>query len=374
MRFSSIAELTESGLKSALFLIGTRAEVIKIRPVVKRLASRGIPVDLIWAGLHSDHGLESIEPFLRRIYKINEGDGDKETPVAVLVWFITSNIKLQFLALKIRLRRKRFPLLLVHGDTLCTLMGALFARTSKIRAGHIEAAVRSGAIFRPFPEEISRRIVSNLVSLHFTPGDKEFGKAQRYRGTAINTKHNTSRDALYDDLGDLKIQNLGYLVVTLHRTELLSDKQKLTDICFEIIRLSSKYEVRWFIGGHEKSSLEKFGLLSKIESSGIQLRSRSEHSLFVREFSQALCVITDSGGLQSECHDLGIPVIVHRKESEYFGGSDDLWVMTHWEINPIQEFLDKLNHSVPKRGKKTQSVASDIITAEIIDQIQTFRS
>ena len=373
MRFSSIAELTESGLKSVLFLIGTRAEVIKIRPVVKRLASRGIPVDLIWVGLHSDHALESIEPFLRRIYKLNDATGDKETPIAVLTWFITSNIKLQFLALKIRLRRKRFPLLLVHGDTLCTLMGALFARTLKIRAGHIEAAVRSGAIFRPFPEEISRRIVSNLVSLHFAPGDNEFGKAQRYRGTAINTKHNTSRDALYDDLDDLKIQNLGYLVVTLHRTELLSDKQKLAEICLEIIRISSKYEVRWFIGGHEKSSLEKFGLLSKIESSGIQLRSRSEHSLFVKEFSHAHCVITDSGGLQSECHDLGVPVIVHRKESEYQGEPGDYWIMTNWKIDPIEEFLAGLDNAVPGRGKKSESVASDIITAEITQHIETFR-
>jgi UDP-N-acetylglucosamine 2-epimerase (non-hydrolysing) len=373
VRFSSIAQLTESEEKSALFLVGTRAEVIKIHPVIKRLASAGISVDLIWAGLHSDHGLESIKPFLRRVYKINYGDGDKETPIAVLTWFISSNIKLQFLAVKIRLQRKRFPLLLVHGDTLCTLMGALFARMAKIRAGHIEAAVRSGVLFRPFPEEISRRIVSNLVNLHFAPGDKEFGKAQRYPGKAINTTHNTSRDALYDELNDLTIQNLGYLVVTLHRTELLSDKQKLTDICLEIIRLSSKYEVRWFIGGHEKSSLEKFGLLSKIESSGIRLRSRSEHSLFVREFSQAHCVITDSGGLQSECHDLGIPVIVHRKESEYFGGSDDLWIMTHWEITPIEDFLEKINQAVSKRGKKTKSVASDIITAEIIDQLKTFR-
>jgi UDP-N-acetylglucosamine 2-epimerase (non-hydrolysing) len=371
--FTSIYRLIESEEKSALFLVGTRAEVIKIRPVIKRLVSAEIPVDLIWAGLHSSAALENVRPFLRNIYTLNSGDEDKETPIAVLVWFLRSNIKLQFLALRLRIRRKSFPLLLIHGDTLCTLMGALFAVTAKTRAGHIEAAVRSGAIFRPFPEEISRRIVSNLVGVHFAPGDKEFKKAQSYRGKSFDTKHNTSRDALYDDLENFAITDLGYLVVTLHRTELLSDRKKFSDICRELIDLSKSYEVRWFVGGHEKASLEKFNLLTEIENSSITLRSRTEHSAFVREIAQAHCVITDSGGLQSECHDMGIPVIVHRKESEYSGGPGDFWILTDWKIAPIAEFLMKLKGVLPKRGNKAEAVASDIIAAEIIQQIEMFR-
>jgi UDP-N-acetylglucosamine 2-epimerase (non-hydrolysing) len=347
--------------------------VIKIRPVIKRLAFAGIHVDLIWAGLHSSTALGSVRPLLRNVYMLNSDDQDKETPIAVLVWFLRSNIKLQFLALALRLKRKRFPLLLIHGDTLCTLMGALFAITAKIRAGHIEAAVRSGAIIRPFPEEISRRIVSNLVRLHFAPGDKEFKKAQSYRGKSFNTKHNTSRDALYDDLDHFPITDLGYLAVTLHRTELLSDRKKFSEICRELINLSKIYEVRWFVGGHEKASLEKFDLLAEIENSSISLRSRTEHSAFVREIARAHCVITDSGGLQSECHDLGIPVIVHRKESEYSGGPGGFWILTDWEIAPIAEFLKKLKGVLPKRGNKAEAVASDIIAAEIIQEIEMFR-
>jgi hypothetical protein len=70
---------------------------------------------------------------------------------------------------------------------------------------------------------------------------------------------------------------------------------------------------------------------------------------------------------------MGIPVIVHRKESEYFGGLGDLWILTDWKIAPIPEFLMKLKGVLPKRGNKAEAVASDIIAAEIIQQIEMFR-
>lgn len=365
-----VSKLADSDGKAVLFLVGTRAEVIKIKPVITRLSSHGVPVDLIWVGLHSRQAIDCLQHLLRNVYILDKSDEDKKTQIAVLSWFINANIQLQLLALNMVLKRKKLPLLLVHGDTLCTLMGAIFALTARIKSGHIEAAVRSGSLLRPFPEEISRRIVSHLVDIHFAPGDKEYAKAISYRGKSLNTVHNTSRDALYDDLSGVNFENLGYIVVTLHRTELLSDKEKLTEICLEIIELAKDYEVRWFVGGHEKSSLEKYGLLAKIEESAIRLHPRCEHSEFMEHFSKAHCVITDSGGLQSECHDLGIPVIVHRRESEYFGGPGSPWILTSWDINTIRHFLEGIKGASLERGKRYESVASDIICSEIYSQLK----
>jgi UDP-N-acetylglucosamine 2-epimerase (non-hydrolysing) len=235
---------------------------------------------------------------------------------------------------------------------------------------HIEAGVRSGRFWRPFPEEISRRFVSRLTDVHFAPGARESLNLRQQRGEVINTFHNTSRDALFDVIKDVEFGDDGYLVVTLHRTELLSNKKHFTEIVKEIINLSTTYEIRWFLGNHERVALESNDIFLRLSMSSVQLFERTSHEDFIRVLARAKCVLTDSGGLQSECNDLGIPVIVHRKESEYTSPDYAPCILTNWKVVAIDAFLRSLQEKTVPRGIRSQIVATEMIVSRIAEEMK----
>jgi UDP-N-acetylglucosamine 2-epimerase (non-hydrolysing) len=123
-------------------------------------------------------------------------------------------------------------IVLVHGDTFTTLLGALFARSLGVRVGHIEAGMRSHDIRNPFPEELNRRATAWLTSLHFAPGADPVSNLRRRPGTVIDTGMNTVRDSLdlVPDASDELEATIGKLpdhfgVVSLHRFEFLRDRE-----------------------------------------------------------------------------------------------------------------------------------------------------
>jgi UDP-N-acetylglucosamine 2-epimerase (non-hydrolysing) len=239
---------------------------------------------------------------------------------------------------------------------------------------HIEAGVRSGKFWRPFPEEISRRIVSRIADFHFAPGEKESKNLARHRGEVINTIHNTSLDALSQLIGNFQFGDHGYLVVTLHRTELLSNKKRFSEIVQKIILLSESYQVKWYVGNHERTALDSIGLLHSVNHSQIDLLERTNHLDFINVIAQAHCVITDSGGLQSECNDLAIPVIVHRNESEYSNLDNSPCVLTKWDLAAIDGFLLNLRLNKAPRGIRTKVQASEIIAKRIYQELMGTKS
>ena len=250
--------------KNPVFFIGTRAELIKVEPVVRRLSQSGTTVNILWAGLHSNTSLDQSDFENSDTYTLSKSSQDKDSILKVLLWFISSLTIVTVHGLSGRASQNRPSIVLVHGDTLCTLIGSFFAKASGATLMHIEAGVRSGSLWRPFPEEISRRIVSRLTKVHFAPGNREAFILKNHRGEVINTIHNTSRDALFENTQGFNFGDDGYIVVTLHRTELLSNKIRFSEISEKIIELSGIFRVKWFIGNHERASLVGIGYLDRI--------------------------------------------------------------------------------------------------------------
>jgi UDP-N-acetylglucosamine 2-epimerase (non-hydrolysing) len=353
--------------RDPIFFIGTRAELIKVAPVIKRLDLADIETKVLWAGLHSEPVFPTAKHLLK--FSLSEAGKDKDSIVAVFQWFLISLVRIITLGISMRLSRISPPLVVVHGDTLCTVLGGLFAKTAGAKLIHIEAGVRSGRFWRPFPEEISRRFVSLITDIHFAPGDRETNNLSRRSGEVVNTQHNTSRDALLENIEGLEFGDDGYLVVTLHRTELLSNKNQFAAVTNKILALSAKYEIRWFVGNHERKSLDAIGLLEKVKQSNVGLFERTSHEDFVGVLVRAHCVITDSGGLQSECNDLGIPVIVHRNESEYSNPDNSPYTLTHWNLDLFDEFLSGLDGRTITKGFKSEIVAAKMIAARMSKEI-----
>ena len=364
-----MCEFINDNSNDPIFFIGTRAELIKVAPVITRLNKVGFPVRILWAGLHSEEALNLSNLDNVSRHSLRETEKDLDSIAAVLFWFLLNMIQVIFYGVLSRFSRHKPKVVVVHGDTLCTVLGSLLAKVCGAKLMHIEAGVRSGKFWRPFPEEISRRMVSRITDIHFAPGAKEVKNLQRRRGEVVNTTHNTSLDALSLLIGNFEFGDERYLVVTLHRTELLSNKKRFSQVVEKIIDLSKVYDVRWYVGNHEKSALDSVGLLDSVNLSQINLLQRTNHLEFMKVVARSHCVITDSGGLQSECNDLGIPVIVHRNESEYSNPDNSPCVLTNWDIASIDKFLLGLTSNDIPRGLRTNVEASEIIAKRITREI-----
>ena len=351
--------------KSIFFFAGTRAEIIKLSPVINRLASDGIQVHLIWAGMHSRILLDNFNLQLRNIYFLHNETKDIANTAQAASWLIKSIIRLITLSVQLRFKSQKPRILVVHGDTFCTVLGACFGVLSGIRVAHVEAGLRSGRIFRPFPEELNRRAVSRMSNINFAPGLTAVKNLKDRKGKIVNTFHNTNRESLYDAVRDCDFSDKQYLLVTLHRTELLVNKKEFQKIVNKILELSSRIDIYWFIGDHERASLTTLKLTTKIENSNIHVIQRVSHKDFVKYLAGAHCVLTDSGGLQDECMDLGIPVIIHRRETEYPLSSHVNSLLTQWDVRLIEDFIFSLPADDPFRGKKLPLEAVDIIANEL---------
>ncbi len=331
----------------------------------------GVSISVLWANLHSDASIEKSYTQNAHFFPLSKSSKDKDSIFSALIWFGLNLIKIVSCGLSVRISKNKPSIVIVHGDTLCTLLGSVFAKAAGAMLMHIEAGVRSGSLSRPFPEEISRRMVSRLTNVHFAPGDRETMNLERHRGEIINTLHNTSRDALFEKSKFMNFGDDGYLVVTLHRNELISNKKRFSEIAEKIIELSESFQIKWFVGNHERASLRGIGYLDRVMTSRIELCERIKHEDFIKVFSRAQCVITDSGGLQSECNDLGIPVIVHRKESEYTNPDESPCELTKWSLTRIDVFLASLKENSYPRGVSSQTFAAKIIACRIIEEVKS---
>lgn len=369
MGSSNLRQFLNYNSNDPIFFIGTRAELIKVAPVITKLDEASFPVRILWAGLHSEEVLNLTRLQIVSLHSLRKTNKDLDSIGGVLIWFLQNMIQVISYGVLARFSNQKPKIVVVHGDTLCTVLGSLLAKASGANLMHIEAGVRSGKFWRPFPEEISRRLVSRVTDIHFAPGEKETENLRSRRGEVVNTIHNTSLDALSLLVGNFEFGDQGYLVVTLHRTELLSNKRRFSQIVEKIIDLSKRYDVKWYVGNHEKAALHSVGLLDEVNHSQINLLQRTNHLEFMKVVTRSHCVITDSGGLQSECNDLGIPVIVHRNESEYSNPDRSPCVLTNWEIASIDKFLLVLKSQEILRGLRTKVVASEIIAKRITREI-----
>jgi UDP-N-acetylglucosamine 2-epimerase (non-hydrolysing) len=225
---------------------------------------------------------------------------------------------------------------LVQGDTTTVLVAALACFYRRIPIGHVEAGLRTGNIWAPFPEEVNRRLASPIVSLHFAP--TQSAKAALLRegipGEAVEVTGNTVVDALFMELArqeepavraavDESLSAVvgpdwarkPFVLITGHRRENFG--AGIAQICEAIITLARRYPDHRFVypvhlnpnvEGHVRRLLEGTSSVSLIPPQG--------YRNFVALMSHCRLVLTDSGGVQEEAPSLGKPVLVMRDATE----------------------------------------------------------
>lgn len=310
---------------SILTVFGTRPEAIKMAPVVRALSAAS---DLEARVCVTAQHREMLDQVLRLFRVQPDYDLNLMKPGQNLTNITCSVLE----GLRGLFRQWRPDRVLVHGDTTTTLATSLAAYYEKIPVGHVEAGLRTGNRYSPWPEEINRKLTGGIADLHFAPTERARDnlRAESVPDRGIVVTGNTVIDALLDirkmlrndaDLyADMTSrfpflgQEKRLILVTGHRRE--SFGSGFERICRALKRLAQRGDVEIVYPVHLNPNVRDPVLSALGDQSDVHLIAPQDYLPFVYLMDQAYLIITDSGGVQEEAPSLGKPVLVMRETTE----------------------------------------------------------
>ena len=303
-------------MKKILSIFGTRPEAIKMAPVVKAIEkSKGLESRICITAQHRE--------MLDRIMERFDIKADYDLDIMKHGQSI-SDITCRVLSGIEKLLAEVGPdMVLVHGDTTTTFAGALASFYAQIPVGHVEAGLRTGNLYSPYPEEFNRQAVGIVANYHFAPTETakrnllDEGKTKNIfvtGNTAIDAlKAMVEKDytsPLLDWVGDKKL-----ILITAHRRENLGEP--MGHMFRAIRRLAEERDDIKVVYPIHKNPLvrekarEVFG-----HSEVVKLIEPMDVYDFQNTMAKSHLILTDSGGIQEEAPSLGIPVLVMRDTTE----------------------------------------------------------
>jgi UDP-N-acetylglucosamine 2-epimerase (non-hydrolysing) len=309
-------------MKKILVVVGTRPEAIKMAPLVRRL--QGCPnlaVIVCSTGQHRE--------MIRQVFQLfsipPELDLDVMQPGQTL-----SDLTARILGGMDGIIRDNKPnRVLVHGDTTTTLAATLAAYYHKIPVGHVEAGLRTGDIYAPWPEEINRKLADAICDKLYAPTVqsrdnllKEGIPADRIvvtGNTVIDALHDVVNGPLQGAQNDLK-QRFSFLdsskkliLVTCHRRE--SFGEGFRNVCAALVELANRPDVQIVFPAHLNPNV-RAAFKELHHHPHVRLIEPLDYLQFIFMLTRCHIVLTDSGGIQEEAPSLGKPVFVMREVTE----------------------------------------------------------
>ena len=322
-------------MKKILLVFGTRPEAIKMAPLVKKLQAN--PEEFQTIVCVTGQHREMLDQVLRLFEITPDYDLNIMKPNQDL-YDITSRI---LLGMRDVLKEVQPDIVLVHGDTTTSMAAALAAFYQQIPVGHVEAGLRTGNIYSPWPEEMNRLMTGRISTVHFspTPLAKQNLLQEHVDEAKIVVTGNTVIDALQMVVERLKndeqlagevkdkVLNMGYdvnrlgedrrlVLITGHRRENFGEG--FLNICHAIKNLSEKYpNVDFVYPMHLNPNVRKPVLeILGDKAENVFLIEPLDYLPFVYMMQHSTLILTDSGGVQEEAPGLGKPVLVMRDTTE----------------------------------------------------------
>lgn len=302
-------------------VFGTRPEAIKMAPVVLELQKHADKIQTIVA-VTAQHR-QMLDQVLDLFRITPDYDLDIMSQGQTLYDITTKSL----MGLKDVLAKEKPDLVLVHGDTTTTFAGALASYYQQVPVGHVEAGLRTGDIYSPFPEEMNRKLTGAIAAIHFAPTSTAKANLlkENVSPSHIYVTGNTVIDALMttvagdydfgDDLKSVDFQNHRVILLTTHRRENLGEPMRhiykaLRRIVEEIPDTEIVFPV------HRNPLVRKVVEEELAGVDRIHLIDPMEYEPFANLMSLSSLVLTDSGGIQEEAPSLGKPVLVLRNTTE----------------------------------------------------------
>jgi len=355
-------------------IIGTKAQLIKMAPILKTLKMEGIDYNYISTGQHK----ATIDDILANFaikkpdYVLYDGK-DITSVIQMLIWGIKNLFK-TVLHKKAIFKNDKKGIVLVHGDTFSTLLGAIMGKIGGLKVAHVESGLRSFNLFHPFPEEITRLLTFILSDYMFCPGEWAQNNLVKYKGIKINTQLNTLYDSLrfalpaIENIASVDIPDKPYGVVTVHRFENLYNYEAINRIVSIVEIISQKHFLVFILHKPTEIKLKKFKLYEVLDNNpNIELRERYDYFRFIKLILEADFVISDGGSNQEECYFLGKPILLLRKATERHEGLSENCVLSQYDPIVIDEFINNIG-SYQHQLKQLPFFPSKII----VDNCKTF--
>lgn len=302
-------------------VFGTRPEGIKMAPIVKAIKKR--PELECVVCITAQHR-EMLDQVLNLFNIVPDYDLNIFKPGQSLTEITTRAIK----GLEEVITKEKPDVLLVQGDTTTVFAGALAAFYQKVKIGHVEAGLRSGNLYSPYPEEANRKLTGVLSDFHFAPTERNRQNLLKedYPDEKIFITGNTVIDALQytvkddyifhiDSLNNIDYKNRRVLLLTSHRRENIGTPME--NIFSAVADIVKKYEdVEVVFPMHLNPKVREVAYRILGDNSRIHLIEPLDYEPFTNLIARCHLVVTDSGGLQEEAPTLGKPVLVVREETE----------------------------------------------------------
>ncbi|MBB5322240.1 UDP-N-acetylglucosamine 2-epimerase (non-hydrolyzing) [Marinobacter oulmenensis] len=310
-----------------MLVFGTRPEAIKMAPLIKRLKAAKLEVCVCVTAQHRQ--------MLDQVMSLFEISADYDLNLMKPHQSLTDITVNVLTGLESILEKESPDWVGVHGDTTTTMAASLAAFYKKIPVFHVEAGLRTGDIYAPWPEEMNRRLAGTIASTHFAPTDASAGNLLK-EGVSHKTvvvTGNTVIDALLDTVQKLdndqdlqaecrqlaQLDDLSshrhLLLVTGHRRENFG--RGFQQICQALQKLAHKHpDLAIVYPVHLNPQVQEpvYKLLSGLPN--VNLIEPLDYLPFVYLMQQASLIVTDSGGIQEEAPSLGKPVLVTRESTE----------------------------------------------------------
>lgn len=314
--------------KKVLFVFGTRPEAIKVAPIIIKAKQSNIlsPIVCI-TGQHKEM-LDQVLNFfqIRPDYNLELMEPNQDL----------YDVTIKGLGrIKLVIEETKPDLILIQGDTTTSFIGSLAGYYSKIKVGHIEAGLRSGDKYSPYPEEIMRILNGHIANIHFAPTSNAVKKlAKESIVKNVHMTGNSVIDSLLLGLDIIKNSGEKYyfgrfnfidftkkiILVTAHRRE--SFGAPLENIYRALVDLARKYknDVQIIYPIHLNPKVKKIAQEKLSNIDNIFLTEPLDYNEMIWLMSKSYMIITDSGGLQEEAPSIGKPVLVIRDVTERIEG------------------------------------------------------
>lgn len=344
-------------MKKIAIILGTRPEAIKLAPLINLLKNDdGFECEVCSTGQHKEMLNQVLEVFDIKI--------DYELSLMSHNQTLSQFTAKALVALDEYFDKNKPDCIIVQGDTTTVFVSSLVAFYKKIPILHVEAGLRSGDNYAPFPEEINRKFASLVAALHFAPTNKS---VQNLKNAGVDPENiflsgNTVVDSLRIGLeivenSNLKIEDIlpadidlvkRIVLVTGHRRENFG--KGFESICKAIQRLSIQFpDVNFVFPVHLNPNVQEpvLRILGRDGCNNIHLLNPQSYLPFLLLMKSSYLILTDSGGVQEEAPSLGIPVLVMRDVTERPEGveSGNVLLIGSDEDRIVKEVSTLLNNS-----------------------------
>jgi len=354
-------------------IIGTRAQLVKMAPVIREIESRDLSFQILMTGQHKNTMQTLLDDF-----EIKTIPQNLEKPIEVsniprmLFWFPRVLSKMLWNRKIFTDNSKQTSWILVHGDTLSTLLGAIVGKFTRCKVAHIESGLRSFHLFSPFPEEITRIFTFYLADIGFCPGQWAVKNLEKYPIKAVDTQANTIIDsvkfAIDHKPDNLNIPDTEYAVVSIHRFENIYNQARFIKIIAAIKKISKQYLLLFVLHPATEKRLLKLKLMEELkQNKNIKLIPRMGYIGFINLVSSSSFVVTDGGSNQEELSYLEIPTLLMRDATERPEGIGNTAFLDGYKNEIMEKFLLMVNEK--NRNRKSKLDKSYLPSKTIVDYL-----